>query len=125
MYKALRNQCTSEQRKDRKHFLRNMYRKIEMENDSVKLYSLTKQLLGWKQGSPPARFELGGRSVTRQSELAEAQVNYTNKVKTIKDNLPRVRRDPLQYLKLAFRQWVPLGGITKFKLEQVIEIKVK
>ena len=49
-YRRLRNLCTNLQRKDRGCYLTTTYAKFETENDSSKLYSLTKQLLGWKNG---------------------------------------------------------------------------
>ena len=52
-YKVLRNNCTKDQRKDRRKYLRMTYDNIENENDSARLYSLTKQLLGWKGSRSP------------------------------------------------------------------------
>ena len=73
-YRRLRNLCTGLQRKDRSDHLTSTYAKIESEHDSRKLYSLTKQLLGWNHGGTPTTFCIDGRMITRQQELANTMV---------------------------------------------------
>ena len=119
-YRRLRNLCTSQQRKDRSDYLSATYARFETENDSRKLYSLTKQLLGWNGGGSPTTFCIEGRMITRQQELANTMVNfYWNKVNNIKHKLPRVRQDPLWYLRKAFSRWQPPGRIPEFSIQPV------
>ena len=61
-FKLLRNQVTSDLRRDRRVHLSEMYERIEKERDSGRLHSLTRNLLGWKSSSPPARFLVEGKN---------------------------------------------------------------
>ena len=103
-YKLLRNECTSQQRSDKADKLKSMYIKMENENDSKALYGMTKSLLGWKTSGPHTRLNFEGRILTKQNEIANAQAKfYKSKVDKIKNNLPRVRFDPLKLLRQAFQ----------------------
>ena len=121
-YRNLRNVCTKLQRNNKSEHMKQMYEKIENEGDRAKLYSITKNLLGWKSGGPPTRFNIEGKIITKQVELANAQATYyVDKVKKIKFNLPRVRGDPLHYLKKAYNQWRPVQPIPPFRIKKVTE----
>ena len=66
----------------------------------------------------PKRFLVDGNTITKQTDLANAQAKYySDKVVNIKNNLPKVRTDPLYYLKLAYEQWIPTGRIPEFVKE--------
>ena len=124
-YKLLRNECTRLQRSDKTSKLESMYKKMENENDSSALYGMTKTLLGWKTSGPPVRLNIGGRTMTKQNDIANAQAGfYKDKVDRIKENLPRVRFDPLKLLRQAFNQWIPDGRISDFKIKPVTEIEI-
>ena len=113
------------QRKDKKKYYNEVYKKIELENDSSNLFGMTKRLLGWKMSTPPKTFLVDGRSLKTQKEVANAQADfYEMKVNGIKDRLPKVRRDPLFHLKRAFDRWIPSGRISKLKFGQVTEKEV-
>ena len=120
-FKILRNQVTTDLRKDRSNFLKEMYERIEKERDSAKLHSLTRNLLGWKNSGPPARFISEGKTIIKPIQIAVLQARfYEKKVLDIKANLPQVRDDPLKYLRKAFEKWSPVGGGggVNFKLEK-------
>ena len=51
-YRQARNYCTKRQKNYRKYYLEKTYKKLEDENDSGKVFSLTKQLLGWSRSGP-------------------------------------------------------------------------
>ena len=85
-YRDLRNKSTKLQRRDKKIFMEKMYRQIEIENDTGKLFSMTKQVLGWKTGSSPASFQINGKTIRKQKELADVQADfYRNKIKKNKN----------------------------------------
>ena len=116
-YRGLRNEVTSLQRKDKSNYLTETYKKMETENDMKNMYSLTKQLLGWKDGALPTMFQIEGRTFRKQSDLANIMIkHYEDKVQLIKQRLPRVRSDPLKYLKRSFNKWLPPGRIPEFEL---------
>ena len=124
-YRRLRNICTTALRRDRKEYLSSMYERIEGERDSARLHSLTRQLLGWKGGGPPKSFLIDGKTTSKQSELANIQAEYyVSKVKKVKENLPKVRTDPLMYLRKAFTQWQPVGGRPVFQVRKTTPIEV-
>ena len=81
--------------------------------------------MGWKNGNSPTCFKINGRTVTKQQELADTQAQfYEQKVNRIKNSLPRVRDDPLKYLKKAWSVWEPQKNIQEFKIQQVTEAQV-
>ena len=55
-FKSARNNCTKEQRKDKSRFTRGTFEKIEVENDTGKLFGMTRNLLGWNKSTPPTMF---------------------------------------------------------------------
>ena len=81
-YRHLRNRCTNVQKTECAQFLRSKYTDIENTNDASKLYSLTRQLLGWKQAGPPVCFQRDGKLIRKQKEVAECQAKfYREKIK--------------------------------------------
>ena len=119
-YRILRNDCTKQQKRDKRHYLRDMYKRYETEDNSSALYGLTRQLLGWKTSGPPSRLVVKGKNLTKQVDIANAQaMYYKSKVENIKLNLPQVRTDPLEYLRKAFHKWTPVERIPTFKIKPV------
>ena len=124
-FRKLKNKVTDMQRKDKKKYFSEAYRKIEEENDTGNLFGMTKKILGWKMSTPPKSFIIDGKPIRSQVDVANAQANfYENKVIGIKNRLPKVRRDPLHFLKKAFGRWVPTGRIPKLILGQTTELEV-
>ena len=118
-YRVLRNNCSKEQRLDRTAFLDSTYKKIEGERDTSRLYTMTRQLLGWKSSGPPTCLFNGDKRLRKQKEIANSQAQYyTNKIKKIKNSLPQVRSDPLKFLKRAHQRWVPSGRIPELELKK-------
>ena len=117
-YRTKRNFCIKLQKLDRQKFYREMFDRLEKENDASKIYSTAKDLLGWTKAGPPSCFQLAGRQIFKQKELTEAQAQYyVDKVEGIKKFLPRVNEDPLKYLRRAFNRWRPDGGKPMFVLK--------
>ena len=56
IYRKQRNECTRLQNRDRTEHLRKTYERIELENYSSRLFSLTKNLLGWSGGGGFSNF---------------------------------------------------------------------
>ena len=121
-YRQIRNKCTLSQKNERAQYLRDKYSDIEKSNDSSQLYSLTRQLLGWKQSGPPVCLQKNGKTLRKQKEVAECQAEfYREKIKNIKNNLPRVRTDPMRYLRKAMQKWIPSGRIPELIIKEVTE----
>ena len=117
-FRSLRNSCTRLQRQDKSKHLKATYDSIEKEKDTAKLYRTTKNLLGSQGAGPPTNFLINGRHVTKQKEIANTQADhYVNKVKYIKETLPRVCQDPLKLLDRAFSRWKPISGKPRFQLK--------
>ena len=72
-YRQLRNQSTRMQRADKTRYQKKMFDKFELENDTSKLYGMTKSILGWKKTTPPTCFQEEGRPIRKQQELATSR----------------------------------------------------
>ena len=111
-FRKIKNRVTDMQKKDKKKYLSDAYKKIEEEDDTGNLFSMTKRILGWKMSTPPKAFIIDGKPIRTQQDVANEQANfYENKVAGIKNRLPKVRRDPLYFLRKAYGRWVPAGRI--------------
>ena len=76
IYRQMRNNCTARQRKDRKKQRKEVFDKIETENDSAKLFNTVKTLMGVKNVGPPTCLKAGGLAKFKQIEIAETQSAY-------------------------------------------------
>ena len=124
-FREKRNLCTKLQRHDRTNYYKELFEKMEDENDAKQLFRTTKKLLGNTTVSPPDRFLVNGKVITKQKDLAEALATYyDDKVKKIKNTLPRVCIDPLKTLRRAFSRWTPPGGRPKFQLKLTTDKEV-
>ena len=114
-FRRLMNSCTSLQKKDRQNYLKSTYKKIEEERDSANLFTTTRNLLGWIKAGPPDCFQVAGRAVTKQKEIADVQANYyESKIIKIRSMLPKVNIVSLKYFKRAHGRWIPSGGRPSF-----------
>ena len=87
VFRTHRNLCTREQRKDKSNYLKAAYDKIECENDSGRLFSMTRNTLGWNRSPPPTMFRKDGKLIRKQKDLANIQAHYyKNKVDKIKNS---------------------------------------
>ena len=121
-YRIRRNNCTKLQRADKQKYLNEVYEGIEREDDSAKLFSTTKKLLGWNQPGGPTCLKVNGNTLRRQKDIADCQMNYyVGKIEKIRLSLPQVNIDPLYLLKRMFRNWIPAGGMPQFRLQSVTE----
>ena len=57
-YRRLKNLVTKMQRSDKTTHYRDLYNKVEEENDTENLFGITKKLLGWKMSTPPSSLYL-------------------------------------------------------------------
>ena len=98
---------------------------MEVENDASKLFSTTRNLLGWQRAGPPTSFLVAGKFISKQKDIAEAQADYYyNKVLQIKNSLPRVNYDPMKFLRRVHQRWNPIGGKPKFSFNTVTQAEV-
>ena len=63
-YRVLKNKCTKLQSTDKKKATTDKFTDIEENNDSKKLFSLTKKLLNWRTGGPPQKTTIRGYTVS-------------------------------------------------------------
>ena len=119
-FRNLRNQCTNKQRTDRSNHQKDLFLKLISEKDSKLFYKTSKKLLGFKNTAPPTSFRLDGVLTSKQKDLANAQArHYSEKIKKIKNELPKVNQDPLKFLKKAFLRWKPPAGKPEFSFKSV------
>ena len=125
IFRSLRNNCTKLQKNDKKVYLDNLYKRIEDEKDVKKLFSETRNLLGWKQLGGPTCFKIDGEIIRKEKMLADCQADYyVEKLTKIKNELPKVNMDPLAILKRIFGRWQPPGGMPSFSLKCVTHKEV-
>ena len=124
-YRLKRNMCTSLQKKDKASYYKSLFQKMEDTNDSKKIFSTTKQLLGQTPTSPPTGFLVNGIFIRKQKDIADILAKfYMDKVDMIKDSLPGVNLDPLRILRRALRRWNPPAGNPKFTLKETTTSEV-
>ena len=120
LFRTRRNNCTNMQRSDKRNYLKGLYSSIEDENDTEKLFSTTRRLLGWDQPGGPSCLKINGLTYRKQKEVADCQMDfYISKIVKVKSSLPQVNIDPLCLLKRLFSHWIPNGRMPEFKLTSV------
>ena len=63
LFRQKRNLCTKLQKRDKANSLRDMFDRIETENESAGLHASTRELLGLKRSGPPRCFLQAGRAI--------------------------------------------------------------
>ena len=117
-----RNECT--RYRGGRH-LTEVYKNLETEKDTGKLYSTTRKLLGWNKQGPPSSFLVDGILVKKQQQIANHQADYYDKkIKEIKNKIPQVNIDPLGQLKRIFGRWIRPGRIQQFELKLTSEKEI-
>ena len=74
-YRRQQNICTSSLREDRKADTIKQFEKFEKENDANKLYSMTKNRLGWENGGAPTTFLVDGKQVASPILMVDIQID--------------------------------------------------
>ena len=88
-----------------------MYERMEDEHESAKIFSTTRELLGWTRAGPPTQFLQDGNIVKTQKEVANLQAefykkqNKTNKKHTSQggDRSPKIFKKSLQTMAATWR----------------------
>ena len=70
-YRALRNRCTLETKKDNKLHYENMYNKCETDRDIKTTFRITKYQLGWTTGGQPETFLVDGKQVNSPKKITD------------------------------------------------------
>ena len=100
VYKAERNEVTSLLRKEKLGWQKKKLDDCEESQDSGKLWKNMLGWLNWSSTSSPTKLLSEGKLVTSPNKLADIQNQYyINKVRTIRQDLPHSRTDPLATLK--------------------------
>ena len=124
-YRKIRNECTMKQRQDKKDYMKDIYKKIEEEDDTTKLFSMTKNLMGGTNLGPPTSLRTEQGIIRKQKDMANCLASYySEKIKKIKSKLPRVNGDPLEILRRLYNRWDPELIRPQFKLRSVSELEV-
>ena len=121
IYKKQRNLCTSSLREDKRANAKSQFKKFESENDSRKLYNMTKSKLGWNNDSAPTAFLVDGKRETSPKVMANIQMeHFTQKSAKLRQELPPTTGDPHELLKKALDGWGDKAANRKvFKLRTV------
>ena len=113
-FRAIRNQVTGRSRADKK-----LWEETKLEN-SDNMWKSVKSWLGWKNSGSPTQLFYEGRMVTRPAAIASSMNKFfIEKVKSLRQNIPVVDKDPLKYMKEAMK-----NNDCKFSLTPVSEADV-
>ena len=105
---------TARSRADKKE-----WEKAKLE-ESDDMWRTVKTWLGWSNTGPPTQLFCEGRIVTRPAGIASSMNKFfIEKVKTLRQNIPMVDRDPLKQMKEAMKD-----NQCKFKIRTVSEEEV-
>ena len=77
-YKTLRNECSSDDKKDRSGNLKKKKHNLTFrrkKQDSRGLYRLMKKKMGWKTGGMPVSFLVNGQSISSPKKMVDLQMN--------------------------------------------------
>ena len=96
VYKQLRNDLTTVLRKEKLSWEQGKLEQCEQDQDSGKLWKNVLGWLNWSSTSSPTKLLIDGDMLTSPQKMADAQNGYyINKVKEIRRNMPRQKKDPL------------------------------
>ena len=100
MYKKLRNEVTSQLRKDKSDWQQEKLESCEETKDMGKLWKNVLGWLNWNSSSSPTKLLSHGNLETSPRKMADIQNSYyIDKVKTIRRSMQDQGRDPLAVLK--------------------------
>ena len=120
VYKNLRNLCTTSLKKDKKLHYKSKFLEFKNENDSGKLFKMTKKLLGWSKSSAPVYFLDNGQAIRSPQKMANLLLDtFSKKVEFLLRSLPPVSEDPHSILKSALRKWGKSNEREKFSLREI------
>ena len=97
-YKKLRNKVTNILRKEKKLWQSNKL--VQFGKDTSSIWKNVKSWLGWSSGGPPTKLMSNGNIYSKPKELASMMNSFfINKVRLLRENLPRDAGDPLILVK--------------------------
>ena len=123
-YRRLRNDVTGVKKKEKLTWQKKHLESCEETGDSGKMWKHILGWLNWSSTSSPTKLSHNGSLITSPAEMAELQNNYyVNKVRTIRNNMPAQKQDPLSILRQRMQDnSVPFSptSISPEKIEKII-----
>ena len=123
-YKRLRNDLSVVKKKEKLAWKQQKLDSCEESGDYGKLWKNVFGWLNWSSASSPTRLSLNGVLETSPSRMAELQNQYyINKVKTIRQNMPAQKKDPLETLRHRMQgrsQTFTPAPVTPDQIEKII-----
>ena len=122
-YRTKRNKVSKETKKCKDKYFKEIFSKLEGENDTKKIFGTTKDLLGWQRDGGPRSFLVNGEIIRKPIDLANHQLDYfAGKMNTLKEkirrNIGRVK-DPLERLRKAREKWTGKSNVKEFNFRKV------
>ena len=100
VYKRLRNELTKSLWKEKIAWQQGKLDSCEESKDTGKLWKNILGWLNWSSASSPTKLLVDGDMVTSPQKMAQVQNEYyINKVREIRRNMPRQKKDPLSTLR--------------------------
>ena len=126
LYKRLRNKVTKQVRQDRSKYLNDKYQECEKNNNISELYKIAKKQAGWNKTGPPASLLIEGRNITAPLQIAQEQMRYFHEknVKLLQEVEGGEEINPLEILKMSFKNWKKLGkSVPEFQSQRNLSNK--
>ena len=123
-YKRLRNDLSVVKKREKLAWKQNKLESCEESGDYGKLWKNILGWLNWSSASSPTKLSQNGVMETSPSRMAELQNEfYINKVKSIRQNMPAQKKDPLDTLRKRMQgrtQTFTPAPVTPDQIEKII-----
>ena len=93
-------------RQDKKSHFKQLYEKIESQNNISGLYKSVRTQVGLKEGGPPQQLVVEGKILSAPKVIANQQLKYfKGKIDKLMTSIPRPTKDPYRTLEIALEKW--------------------
>ena len=123
VYKQLRNDLTKVLHKEKLCWEQAKLKSCEEDQDSGKLWKNVLGWLNWSSASSPTKLLINGDMLTSPQGMADAQNEYyINKVREIRRNMPRQKKDPLETVRKIMANKNPTFSLSAISPDEVDKI---
>ena len=114
-YRQARNQCVKKLKNCKNEYFKKLFKKVETEKTTKKLYNLAGELMGRNTIITPQQYLKEGTLIRKPAEMANLQMDFY--VKKISDLMSKIKdegRNPLRLLDAAINRWEDKDSVEVF-----------
>ena len=119
-YRQARNQCVKKLKNCKNEYFKKLFKKVENEKTTKKLYNLAGKLMGRNSISIPQQYLNEGTLIRKPAEMANFQMDFY--VKKISDLMSKIKdegRNPLRLLDAAIDRWEDKDKVELFEFKRI------